>query len=391
MGLCGDFVQTRAALEQGQISYRHAEKIVQHGLALPPACIADYETRLVPVAERVHVQRLDREARHAVEEAQGATAIQRHIDAVAERRLTIDPAADGMAYLTWYLPAVEAVAIYTRATELARSLKSTGDPRTLTELRVDVLADLTLNGEMSIPGATRGIRPHIRVTVPALTLLHPRSRPHPHVPDRADDPGAANLEGYGPIDRLTALEVTRDAPGFYRVLTDPVTGIALNYGRQRYKPPADLDELIRTVHTECHVSARVHPIFDGRARSYERLRRRPQHRVPQPEPALQQPSQGQTPHRMESRAASRHRAHRGHPGHRRHRHRSRHDHLDIAGRLRIPHQPHTDRETHAELPGLRFCARCRVGWLPRSRSPANSTSAEDTEDTDEAGSNPAPF
>ncbi|MCU1481941.1 MAG: uncharacterized protein JWQ19_2727 [Subtercola sp.] len=284
-GLCGAFAQTRRALEHGLISYRHAEKIVRHARLLSDNRIDDYEARILPAAQRASVQRLERECRAAVEEPQPATAIQRHLDACAERRLTLDPGADGMAYLTMFLPAVEAVAIFNRATDLARSLKNAGDPRTLTQLRVDAVCDLDLNGEPSIPGATRGIRAHVRVTVPALTLVAPSapqraalqpealqpaepidvkptaletSASEPGLSERgaseagaSETGGPANLEGYGPIDRLTALELTRDAPGFQRVLTDPVTGIALNYGRQRYKPPADLDELIRTVHSEC--------------------------------------------------------------------------------------------------------------------------------------------
>nr|WP_301182552.1 HNH endonuclease signature motif containing protein [Subtercola boreus] len=35
------------------------------------------------------------------------------------------------------------------------------------------------------------------------------------------------------------------------MLTDPVTGCALAYGRERYRPPADLDELIRLTYAEC--------------------------------------------------------------------------------------------------------------------------------------------
>ncbi|MCU1476079.1 MAG: uncharacterized protein JWQ64_772, partial [Subtercola sp.] len=242
-GLTGRFTDTRAALEDGTISYRHAEKIIQHAAALPPECVPDFQARLLPVARRVSVQRLIRHARAAIEEAQPITAIDRHLAAAANRRLRLDPAADGMAFLTLFLPAVEAVAIFNRATDLAKGLKAASDPRTLTQLRVDTLTDLMLNNETCIPGATRGIRPHVNVTVPALTLL-------PSVPG-APRPGPATLEGYGPIDRYTALRLTRDAPGFYRVLTDPATGITLNYGRTRYRPPQDLDQFIRTTHSEC--------------------------------------------------------------------------------------------------------------------------------------------
>ena len=238
-GLAGSFMGTRRLLEDGLISARHAEKIVQHGRSLPDECVPAYEARLLPLARNATVQRLDREARAAVEEAQPATALQRHRSAAEDRYLTLDPAADGMAYLTAFLPAVEAVAIYNRATELARALKSAGDPRTLAQLRIDALADLALNGETSIPGAPLGLRPSVRVTVPALTLLG------------HDDAGSAQLDGYGPIDRLTALELTRDAPSLFRVLTDPINGTVLTYGRERYTVPAALDDLVRTARAEC--------------------------------------------------------------------------------------------------------------------------------------------
>ncbi|MCU1481890.1 MAG: uncharacterized protein JWQ19_2676 [Subtercola sp.] len=299
-GLAGAFAATRLALEAGRISYRHAEKIVEHSRAVPPESLAGYEARLLPVATRVSVKRLVRHARAAAEEAQASTSIERHLTATADRRITLDPAADGMAFLTHYLPAVESVAIYNRATDLARGLKSSGDPRTLVQLRADVLTDLMVNGETSIPGATKGVRAHVLVTVPALTLVkhelevtrdlgsNPAPDGHHSLGADADigdtdiadtgvanrglsetgaadtgaadngaanieaaNTGAANLDGYGPIDRLTALELTREAPGFYRVLTDAVTGVALTYGRTRYRPPADLDQLIRTVHREC--------------------------------------------------------------------------------------------------------------------------------------------
>ncbi|RFA06900.1 hypothetical protein B7R21_17855, partial [Subtercola boreus] len=108
--LTSTFTATRTALQAGAISYRHAEKIVQHSNTLPVAALGAYEHDLLPHARRVTVQRLDTLARAAIEHAQPRTAVQRHLDAAARRRLDLDPATDGMAYLTLYLPAVEAVA-----------------------------------------------------------------------------------------------------------------------------------------------------------------------------------------------------------------------------------------------------------------------------------------
>ena len=307
--LASDFTATKAALSSGQITYRHAEKIVEHSRLLPADALLDYESALLPQARAVSPQRLDRLARAAVEIAQPTTAIQRHVDAAARRCLSLDPGADGMAYLTQFIPAVEAVAIYNRAVELARSARSAGDPRTLSQLRADALTDLMLNAETSIPTMTRGIRARVNVTVPALTLLGRTSTPAQsdraasrifdpshsvnrnghhvsagangastsgdieHFEPAAAEPtataertataepivavlpssaiGPAVLDGYGPIDRLTALTLTKDAPGFRRVITDPMTGSVLSYGRTRYRPPADLDDLVRLARSEC--------------------------------------------------------------------------------------------------------------------------------------------
>ncbi|QWT24140.1 HNH endonuclease [Subtercola sp. PAMC28395] len=247
-GLTGPFTKTRDALASGRVSYRHTETLIHRSHPLPREALSKYENTVLPWARRVTVQRLDTIARACVEEAQPRTDNQRHTDAVTNRRVYLEPGSDGMAYLTLYTAAVEAVAIHNRASDMARSAKHAGDPRTLTQLKVDVLTDLMLNGNTHTPRVAPGIRARVNVTVPALTLL---GRDHHGVPDPDQSSGPANLEGFGPIDRHTALTITRDAHSFTRVLTDPATGTVLSYGRQRYKPPADLDELIRLTHTEC--------------------------------------------------------------------------------------------------------------------------------------------
>ncbi|MBM7473079.1 HNH endonuclease signature motif containing protein [Subtercola frigoramans] len=255
-GLAGPFTSTREALALGRVSYRHTETIVTRSHPLPREALGRYEKAVLPWARKVTAQRLDKIARAVVEEAQPRTDTQRHTDAVTGRRLYLEPGSDGMAYLTLYTAAVEAVAIHNRATDMARSAKHAGDPRTLTQLRVDILTDLMLNSDTHTPRVTPHIRARVNITVPALTLL---GRNHQGDPDPDQTSGPANLEGYGPIDRHTALTITRDAHSFTRILTDPATGVVLSYGRQRYKPPTDLDELIRLTHTECTFPTPCHP------------------------------------------------------------------------------------------------------------------------------------
>lgn len=54
----------------------------------------------------------------------------------------------------------------------------------------------------------------------------------------------AELEGYGPISPAVARAAALGG-SWRRLVTDPLTGIVLDHGRKRYRPPADLAELVR--------------------------------------------------------------------------------------------------------------------------------------------------
>ena len=82
-------------------------------------------------------------------------------------------------------------------------------------------------------------RPLIHVTVPLTTLmgLH-------------DEPG--ELAGYGPIPAPIARQIAADPDSTWRrLLTDPVSGTLLDYGRRTYRPPAPLAGFLRARDGEC--------------------------------------------------------------------------------------------------------------------------------------------
>src|SRR6266511_96609 len=54
----------------------------------------------------------------------------------------------------------------------------------------------------------------------------------------------AELAGYGPIPAQVARELAADGT-WRRLLTDPVSGHLLDYGRTTYRPPAALADFIR--------------------------------------------------------------------------------------------------------------------------------------------------
>ncbi|PRY68632.1 HNH endonuclease [Glaciihabitans tibetensis] len=238
--LVGFLPNTLAALDRGQITYRHAAVIASLAAELPEEARAAFEQAVLPIAVEATVPRLTQRARVIRERMHPESIEDRNKKARQRQYLAVDPAADGMAVISAQLPAADAIGIYNRCTETAIRLQGPDEQRPLGQLKAAVFRDLLLNGEIpaSSParraadgaevlagGAATGIRATVTVMVPALTLL-----------GRSDEP--ATVEGYGPIDRDTAMELAAGAPSWMRVLTHPETGVVLSVGQDRYKVPA---------------------------------------------------------------------------------------------------------------------------------------------------------
>ena len=111
----------------------------------------------------------------------------------------------------------------------AEGPSTTRDTRTLAQISADVCADLLLTAAPAIdptsdaacPGGLGAIRGHVQVTVPVLTLLG------------CSDTGAS-IDGRTPVDPATARRLAAEAPGWDRVLCDPVAGTVLEV--DRYAP-----------------------------------------------------------------------------------------------------------------------------------------------------------
>ena len=230
-----DLPATRAALQTGAITYRHAKVILDHAWSLPDEARADFERAALPYAERLTVAKFNRKARVLREQMQPESIAERAVAAAAERSIEFTPAEDGMAWLSAHLPAHQAQAIYNRVTDLARGLQGPEEHRTLTQLRADVFSDLLIEGET---GNLFGVQATVLVTVPVLTLLGASEEP-------------ATLEGYGPIDAETARWLAAQAPSFMRLLTHPETGVVLSLGRTRYAVPKDLRTWLRVRDGTC--------------------------------------------------------------------------------------------------------------------------------------------
>jgi hypothetical protein len=280
---------TMASLKAGRISYRHAQVLADTCESVPAEGRGTLEAELLPIAETSTVAGLKRKARASRERMHPQPIVERTRDAVAMRRIVLEAADDGMGWIHHYLPIASAIGIYETTTQIAHSRRGGDESRTMDQLRSDALLELidegvdifvngprtdespesdtdrgsvtdrdsdTDRGSATASNGTRDVkksgrnnrnkrgphvgvlRPSVFLTVPVLTAM-----------GRNDEP--AELEGYGPVDPVTAREITADAPSFYRVLTDPIAGTILDIDRKRYKPPADMRRYLRMRDKTC--------------------------------------------------------------------------------------------------------------------------------------------
>ncbi|WP_166790889.1 HNH endonuclease signature motif containing protein [Cryobacterium mannosilyticum] len=235
--LADDLPGTRAALHRGEISYRNAQTLMGQAWSVPADAKAAFEAALLPSAANLTASKLKTKARMLRERLHPETIAARHDTSITDRKVSVEPEADGMASLYWYDTAEQVDAAYRRITTTALSLQGPEEPRTLTQLRADVLKDLLIDG-VTPAGLAKGIRATVNVTVPVLTLM-----------GLSDEP--AHLAGYGPIDPETARRLAAGAPSFTRLLTHPETGVVLSVGRDRYKVPKDLKRYVQLRDETC--------------------------------------------------------------------------------------------------------------------------------------------
>jgi hypothetical protein len=237
---------TLAALRAGSISWQHARVMCDETSGLDPAAAAALEAHFLdpesPFAARgcaageLVPGRFRAKARSWRERHHPVSIESRHRKGVEDRRLEYVPDRDGMAWLSAYVTADVAAAVWSRATEAARALQGPAESRTLPQLRADVAADWLLVG---VAEGTPSPKAQVLVTVPVLSLLGAVTEP-------------ATLDGYGPVPPSMARRLVGDGAGsFLRVLTDPRSGAPLEIGRTSYRIPKAMRQWLRLRDGRC--------------------------------------------------------------------------------------------------------------------------------------------
>ncbi|GGE89476.1 hypothetical protein GCM10011313_10280 [Mycetocola zhadangensis] len=288
---------TLHALRGGEISYRHAQQLVDQSSTLSDAAAAELEETALPFAKTMTVARFRQKTRMLRERLHPDSAVDRCIKSVRDRRVEILPAADGMAWISLFTTAPLAEALFSTIRAQSMRLQSPVDPRTLSQLDADVVVGAmfeSFTGEFSTPDPTgtrifgTGLGTHRYTTEPphdtntdldtrTSTTTAPRTGsavapgvyrisctgpgadpvgafrkivptvmvtvPVLTLLGRSDEPG--NLDGYGPIDPETARDLASQAPEFSRILTHPENGVALSLGQTKYKPSNAMKRFLR--------------------------------------------------------------------------------------------------------------------------------------------------
>ena len=254
---------TLALLRRGEIGYLHAMALAEAVDGLDEEATAEVEARALRRAGEQSVAEFRRTVRRAVASVAAASADHQRAEAMGERRVCASARDDGMSELWALLPAEGAAAVIAAIDALA-TVTSADDPRSADQRRADALVDIAVAAlhDPLLPKA-QGMRPAIQVTVALSTLL-----------GCDDEPG--ELAGHGPIPSSVTRRIAADETGTWRrLVTDPLTGQLLDYGRSTYRPPHDLAEFVmardqvcafphcsRPAH-RCHLDHRVPYAADG--------------------------------------------------------------------------------------------------------------------------------
>ncbi|WP_142057127.1 HNH endonuclease signature motif containing protein [Pseudarthrobacter sp. B4EP4b] len=320
------------ALRAGAISWTHAKIIADETDSLDPTGAAAlvkhvlnpnpargaatgelvpsrFRTRVRNWRERHHPESLDK----------------RHTKCAADRRMEYTPDRDGMAWVSLYVPADQGSAIWNRTTAIARGLQGPNEPRTITQLRPDIAANLLLragptlthtntpntngtstaqnttgegNEGQSNPGEGNPVTTEAgdqdTIGLASLTPADindtatgaeedeanggngyadlgnvpvPKADVLVTVPvlalfDITDEP--ANLDGYGPIPASMARKLLANgATSFYRVLVDPRDGAPLEIGRTSYRLTKAMKKALQLRDGKCTFPGCNNPSFDN--------------------------------------------------------------------------------------------------------------------------------
>lgn len=211
------FPATYSALCESRITASQARVICTEGGRLQDDELRARYEQVVLESTDTTSGRLRPICQAVAEKLQPQTIEERHKTANERRGMWVKPDEDGMALIQMLVDAALAAGIDDRATAIARQVKARAgkgdeDPRTLAQIRADVITDMLLTATPTAAGeGLDDVRAVVHVTVPAEVIAGADDQP-------------AHVPGLGTLAPETARRLAGKAHTWARLFRDPQTG-----------------------------------------------------------------------------------------------------------------------------------------------------------------------
>jgi hypothetical protein len=213
----------------GAVTLAHARAFADLVAPLEPADRVTVDDELARRAATMTVRAFRRVVRRMVARLDRRTPQQRE----SARRSCVGvktwPKPDGLMTLGITMPATDGIELLRALQTAADRLRDADDPRTAGERQVEALRNALLGVGATSTGSSAAParrRAEVQVVIDWRDLLGLR-----------DHPG--ELLGYGPVPAADVRRLLADEAGVLRrLVTDPISGTLLDYGRSRCKPDA---------------------------------------------------------------------------------------------------------------------------------------------------------
>ncbi len=229
-----------AALHTGRVDRRRAGVLVNETIHLTVAEARRVAGRVLNDASRLTTGQLRARIQRLCMEVDPDQARRRYNTAVEARRVVVEPTESGTAHLLGLdLPPDRVAEIRDRIEAITRSLRGSGETRSIDQIRADVYLDLlTGTDSHTNTGSGRGRRGVVDLHVDLDTLA-----------EMSDTPG--DLSGYGPVVADVTRRIARDhTDGEWRyTITDQGRTVATGVTQRR--PTTDQRRAIQTRDRTC--------------------------------------------------------------------------------------------------------------------------------------------
>jgi len=193
--LVHEMPQTMAALTVGAISEWRATIIARETAVLSAQDRREVDARLGPELATLGDAQLAARARAIGYALDPPSVLRRVRGAVGDRRVSIRPAPDTMAYVTGFLPVAQGVAVHAALRQAAATARASGDGRSTGQLMADTFVE-RLTGQ----AGADAVPVEVHLVIPVDSLL-------------AGGDAPAVIPGFGPIPAAAARDLVAGRTG----------------------------------------------------------------------------------------------------------------------------------------------------------------------------------